>query len=107
MLNHSSQSHETLQPPDPWEGAPAPQKAEASPPRNLEPAAQPLISPVPAPEAVLAQTPEPPVLPAPEDLAQLESAKILLQDELKLPARTGKLWERLRDALALLWWKPE
>ncbi len=102
MVNNQSSSLQTNSFPDPWEANKTPESAH---PWHFEPEAHPLISSAEAPEGLLAQAGEPnapQLLPHP---SEPEAVQVLLQDELKIPANQGNLRDRIRDALALLWWK--
>jgi hypothetical protein len=107
MLNHQSQPSETSQTEDPWQASEQPEKDQRPQPWHLEPEAHPLIAAEAAPEALLTQAGASNALqlPSPTHPSEQDSTTILLQDELKLRAKPGNLWDRIRDALALLWWQ--
>jgi hypothetical protein len=107
MVSSNPQPNEVSETSAPWITPEfSQQSGEGSPqqfitePHPLIPATETLVAVLPQggdPNALLLS---PPPLPS-----ESEAAEILLQDELKLQSISEKLWNRIRDALALLWWK--
>lgn len=106
MVSQTSLPGDTPQIPDPWVVAQPP----PTPPHpwHFEPDAHPLIAASAPPDGLLMQegVPNAPQLPPPEDQAEAEAATILVQEELKLRSSKDPLWNKIRDALALLLCQP-
>jgi hypothetical protein len=94
--------------PDPWDA-----EAKASP-KPTHPSWQFPLDPqhelaaAPAPDGILSPQGDPNVMQIPAHVGRpaVSPTEALLSDELKVDAQQYRtLWEKMRDALTLLWWQ--
>lgn len=114
MIDHTTQSNPQSVPapkpipPDPWAEEPSNWVKPTSNSRPLDLNLQSKGLHLPPPDRVLSPEGDPETLQIPAHISrsEIDPADVLLEEELKVSATGAKcLWDRIRDGLALLWWK--